>query len=104
MAYFTIWQGLRGMYMPDSAHIIRAATRAELKSALESEARYIQDAGGIGMSKRAIAWLAAVAWRNRKASADYVVPYRWKEQDSYQYALGVFCGATRADYLAQEES
>lgn len=103
MAYFTVWQGLRGMYMPDSSYIIRAATRAELKSALENEARDIRDAGGIGMSKKAIAWLAAEAWRNRKDLGEYVAPYRWKDQDSYPYALGVVCGVTRADYLAQEE-
>ena len=105
MAYFTIWQGLRGCYMPDSAYVIRATTRRELKSALQWEADSIRDAGGIGMSKRAISWLAAESWRNRKAdSREYVAPYRWKEQDSYPYALGVFTGATRADYLAQEES
>ena len=105
MAYFTIWQGLRGMYMPDSAYIIHATTRRELKSALQWEADPIRDAGGIGMSKRAISWLAAESWRNRKnPRGEYVAPYRWAEQDSYPYSLGVFTGATRADYLAQEES
>lgn len=99
MAYFTIWQGLRGMYMPDSAYIIKADTRRDLKSALQWEADSIRDAGGIGMSKKAIAWLAAEAWRNRKDCGEYVAPYRWKDQDSYPYALGVFCGVTRADYL-----
>lgn len=102
MAYFTIWQGLRGCYMPDSAHVFKADTRRELKSALEDEARDIRDAGGVGLSKRAIVSLAAAAWRNRKAARELVAPYRWAQQDSYPYALGIFTGATRADYLNQE--
>ena len=104
MAYFTLWQGLRGCYMPDSAYVIEAGTRRELKRALAWEAESIRDAGGVGMSKRAVAWLANAAWKARKAQGEYVAPYRWQYQDSYPYALGVFTGATRADYLAQEES
>ena len=103
MAYFTIYQGLRGCYMPDSAYTIKADTRRELKSALESEAYDIRDAGGVGLSKRAIASLAADAWRERKRSCELVAPYRWAHQDSYPYALEVFTGASRADYLAQED-
>jgi len=104
MAYFSIYQGLRGCYMPDSAYVIKADTRKELKSALEYEARDIADAGGVGMSKRAIAWLANAAWKARKSNGEYVAPYGWKGQGSKPYALGVFTGMTRADYLAQEES
>jgi hypothetical protein len=104
MAYFTVWQGLRGVYMPDSAYIIKADTRKELKRALECEARDISDAGGVGLNKRALAWLANAAWKARKQSGEYVAPYRWKGQDSSPYALGVFTGATRAEYLAQAES
>jgi len=104
MPYFTIWQGLRGAYMPDSAYTIKADTRRELKSALAWEADSIRDAGGIGMSKRAITWLAATAWRNRKSkTGEYVAPYKWAGMDSYPYALGVFTGANRADYLGQEQ-
>lgn len=103
MAYFTIWQGLRGCYMPDSAYIIKADTRRELKSALEWEANDIRDAGGVGLNKKAVASLAAAAWRNRKASGELVAPYRWAEQDYSPYALGVFTGSTRAEYLAQSE-
>jgi hypothetical protein len=103
MAYFTIWQGLRGMYLPDSAYIIKADTRRELKFSLQCEADSIRDAGGVGMSNKAIAWLANVAWHNRKSSKEYVAPYRWKGMDYYPYALGVFTGASRADYLAQSE-
>jgi hypothetical protein len=104
MAYFTLWQGLRGCYLPDAAYTIKAATRRELKAALEYEARDIRDAGGIGLSKRAITWLAAAAWRNRKSGAgEFVAPYRWQYQTSYPNALGIFTGATRAEYSEQEQ-
>ncbi len=103
MAYFTIMQGLRGCYMPDSAYVIKCDTRRELKNALEWEARDIRDAGGIGMSKRNIAWLANAAWKARKSNiGEYVAPYRWQGQDSYPYALSV-CPSTRADYLQYVE-
>jgi hypothetical protein len=95
---------MRGCYMPDNAYTIRANTRRDLKSALQSEANSIRDAGMIGMNKRAISWLAATAWRNRRrASGEYVAPYRNAEQKHYPYALGVFVGASRADYLAEQE-
>ena len=102
--YFTIWHGLRGCYMPDSAYIIHATTRKNLKSVLEQEAYYIRDAGGVGLSKRSIASLAAAVWKDRKASSgEYVSPYRWTYQDSYPYALGVFTGMTRKEYLEQDQ-
>jgi hypothetical protein len=104
MAYFSVYQGLNGCYMPDSAYIIKADTRKELKSALAWEAESIRDAGGVGMSKRAIAWLANAAWKARKANAEYVAPYGWKGQGYKPYALRVFTGMSRADFIAQEES
>lgn len=104
MPYFTIWNGLRGCYMPDSAYIIKVNTRKELKAALQWEADSIHDAGGIGMNKRAIAWLANIAWKERKTSGEYVAPWRFAYQKrSYPYALGVFTGASRSDYLAQAD-
>jgi hypothetical protein len=104
MAYFTVYQGLRGCYMPDSAHTIRATTRRDLKSALQWEADSIRDAGMVGCSKKAVAWLAATAWRNRRRpSGEFVAPYRDTRQTHYPYALGVFVGASRADYLAGQE-
>jgi hypothetical protein len=104
MPYFTVFQGLRGCYMPDNAYTIRANTRRALKSALQWEADSIRDAGHVGCSKKAIAWLAATAWRQRKAnSGEYVAPYRRTDQTHYPYALGVFVGASRADYLAGQE-
>lgn len=104
MPYFTIWNGLRGCYMPDSAYIIKADTRRELKAALQWEADSIRDAGGVGMSKKAIARLANAAWKARKQSGEYVAPYRWAYQSgTFPYALGVFTGTSRAEYLAQSE-
>ena len=103
MAYFTIWQGLHGCYMPDNAYIVKADTRKALKAALQWEADSIKDAGGIGVNKRAIAWLANSAWKARKSSGEYVAPYRWHYQKSYPYGLGVFTGATRKEYLEQGE-
>ena len=103
MAYFTIYQGLRGCYMPDSAYIIKAETRRDLKRALQREADSIRDAGGIGLNKRAIAWLGNAAWKNRKNKyGEYMAPYRWPYQDSYPNALGVFTGASRTEYMEQE--
>lgn len=102
MPYFTLYQGLRGCYMPDSAYVIKADTRKELKKSLQWEADSIRDAGGIGMNKRTIAWLANAAWKARKNNGEYVAPYRFAYQDSWPYALGVFTGASRSDYLNQE--
>lgn len=104
--YFAISQGLRGCYMPDSVYIIKAGTRRELKAALEYEARDLRDAGFIGLSKRAIASLAAGAWNEAgKVSArsiDFVAPYRAAGMSHYPY--GLFASvSTRADYLAQED-
>jgi hypothetical protein len=105
MPYFTVFQGLRGCYMPDNAYTIRANTRRALKSALQWEANSVRDAGMVGVNKRAISWLAAVAWRNRRrASGEFVAPYRNAEQKHYPYALGVFVGSTRQDYLDSQES
>ncbi len=100
--YFGIYHGLRGCYMPDSVYIIHATTRRDLKRALEWEAYSIKDAGGIGLNKRAIAWLANAAWKARRNGGDYVAPYRWQYQSGYPMALGVFPGMSRQDYLNQE--
>jgi len=104
--YFHISQGLRGCYMPDNAYVIRADTRRQLKAALAWEADSLRDAGAIGCSKRAIAWLANAAWKasqdKRNPVGDYVAPYRFPSQDSY--CMGLFASvATRADYLAQSD-
>ncbi len=100
--YFAISVGLRGCYMPDSSYLIKADTRRELKRALEGEAQASPDSDTIGLSKRAIASLAAAAWREagkaRPSPYDHVAPYRHKGQDSYPYGLFVSV-SNRADYL-----
>ena len=75
MAYFSISTGLRGCYMPDNAYVIQVDTRRELKAAIESEARDYRDAGFVGANKKAIAYIAAIAWRNRrKMQLPYALP------------------------------
>lgn len=106
MPYFQIMHGLRGCYLPDSSYIIRATTRRELKSALESEARDYRDAGFVGASKRNITRLASQAWRNRKSPSVYgtVLPLAPPHaRDSYCQAFEV-CNASRAEFKQWQES
>lgn len=103
MAYFTIMAELRGCYSDnESAYTIRADTRRELKTALESTA------SGIGLNKKAIASHAAEAWRKRKSIGVYplVLPFRHEHHAAGSRPMGLFVyNATRAEYLAaQEES
>ena len=71
--YFHISSGLLGGYIPDSSYMLRCETRRELKSAIEGEAYGFTDAGYKGASKRAIAGLAADAWREAgKARPSYL--------------------------------
>lgn len=104
MAYFTIMAELRGCYSDnDSAHIIRANTRRELKAALASEATDLIDAGAIGLNKRAIAALAAMAWGKRKAGGVYpfVAPFKYPHQSGYAMGLMVYV-SNRRDYLESQ--
>lgn len=103
MAYFTIIAELRGCYADnDSAFTIRADTRKALKAALVAEAADIRDAGGIGLNAKALASLAALAWRERRKASVYphVLPFRYPHQSGPAMGLFVY-RATRADYLAQ---
>lgn len=103
MPYFTIMAEFRGCYADnESAHTIKADSRRELKAALEAESYYLRDAGAIGLSKRAVASLAALAWRKRKAGGPFpfVAPFRYPHQSGYAMGLFVYV-ASRADYLAQ---
>lgn len=105
MAYFTIMAELRGCYADnESAFVIRATTRRELKAALASEARDIRDAGAIGLSKKAIASHAAEAWRKRKAKSAYplVLPFRYSHQSGNAMGLFVY-NSSRADYLESQK-
>jgi hypothetical protein len=104
MAYFTIMAELRGCYADnESAFVIKANTRRELKAALVSEARDLRDAGGIGLSKRKLATFAAFVWSKRKAGGIYpfVLPWRYAHQSGD--AMGLFAYvSSRADYLASQ--
>lgn len=103
--YFTIMAELRGCYSDnDSAFILRAETRRELKAALASEAAQLRDAGAVGLNKRAIANLAARAWKRprppRTGHLADVAPYRFAYQSGWPMGLMVY-QSDRAEYLAQ---
>lgn len=106
--YFTISNGPRGCYMHERAYIVRCETRRELKSILESEADSLRDAGYIGANKRAVASLAAAAWRDahsaRPSAYDHVMGLQPAHVSRGNYCYGLMVGhSTRADYLAQFE-
>ena len=98
--YFHVSNGLRGCYMPDSAYVLKAETRRELKQQLQFEADQLKD-GMVGLSKRAITSLAAQAWREAQkpnpAVLPFCVPYGRFKGDAY---YGLFASvATRDEYL-----
>jgi hypothetical protein len=100
MAYFWIEYGLRGAYCDGNGYIIQCSTRRELKAAIAWEADSLRDAGMIGASKRAVASLAADAWRalKRPSVYPYVMPVSNNGRDSY--AWGIHCApSTRREYL-----
>lgn len=93
--YFHIYNGLRGMYMPDSSSVVRVFSIKGLKAVLEGEARYLRDSYH-GASKRAVARLASEAW-GLTGVYPAVMPLRQHYGDSYNY--GLFVGAaTQAEY------
>jgi hypothetical protein len=106
MPYFHISTGLRGCYMPDSSYIFRAKTRRELKAAIAYEAARYRNADYVGANKKAIAEIAAIAWRNAKTRKDHL-PYSLPVAPPHArttYCEAVFVGnATRAEYLAYEK-
>jgi len=111
MAYFTISTGLRGCYMPDNCYTIRATTRRALKDALAGEARYYRDAGFVGANKRAIAHIAAIAWKEAHKPNPAYLPFALPLAPSHardNYCHGIFVStATRQEYkeyLAESES
>lgn len=101
MPYFHIMSGLRGCYMPDSSTVIQCSTRRELKRALQWEAESQGEAWGL--SKRALSWAAAKAWRERKGrhSQLAILPYG-NEREARPYSIEIH-GASRADWLAQQD-
>lgn len=105
MAYFNISTGLRGCYMPDNAYIVRCNTRRELRAIIAGEADSYRDAGFIGANQRAISWLAAIAWRNRRK---YQLPYALPLAPPHarnNYCHGIFIAtASRDEYREYTES
>lgn len=98
MPYFSISTGLRGCYMPDNSFVIYAKTRRELKSALAYEAESYRDAGYFGASKKAVATIAAAAWRDRKK---YQLPYAIPVAPPH--ARGNYCEAVFVSTATREE-
>jgi hypothetical protein len=94
MAYFTISNGLRGCYMPDSIGVFQFSTRRELKAHLMTEMSYLT--GEKPFNKRDVAHIAAIAWRQAKRKEFYSLPYCMPCGAGY----GLFISATnRAEYL-----
>ena len=96
--------------MPDGdPGIIMCKTRRELKVAIASEVSMASSDETQGGSKRAIATIAAAAWREaHKANPTYlefVVPLKERHQSSYSYGVMVSV-STRREYLERnrEES
>lgn len=104
MPYFHISTGLRGCFMPDSAYVLHASTRRELKAAIEEAAEGDRQAGYIGLSKAAITSFAARVWRERKAGnhLPHALPYRRPDQDQAPYGIFVST-ATRREYLEDRQ-
>ena len=93
--YFTIMQGLRGCYMPDSCTIIKCDTRRELRDYIAYEANDIRDAGFVGLTKRDPAWAANLVWSKKSPQA--ILPYG-HTRDNKAFAIDIST-STRADYL-----
>lgn len=104
MKYFNISHGLRGCYMPDDSFVIACTTRRELKECIANEATLLDSDSTIGLTKRNIASLAALAWREARKRTPAFLPYclPCKERGQSSYSYGIFVSvATRHDYLAQ---
>lgn len=103
MPYFHISTGLRGGYMPSSSFVLHAKTRRELKVAIAHEAETYRESGYVGANKRAIASIAALAWRDAKKREDYL-PYALPVAPPHaktNYCEAVFVSnATRDDFRA----
>lgn len=105
--YFHISSGLRGCYMPDSAHVVRVDTRKELKAIIEFEANSWRDDGAAGLSKKAISAFAAVAWREAQKKKPAYLPHCLpiKPHGARDYSSGIFVSvATRDEYKEYSES
>lgn len=104
MPYFHLSTGLRGCYMPDTAHVVRCKTRRQLRNMIEWDRRDMIEAYGFGESKRVVAAVVAQVWREthkgaRKSSLPYAIGFgHTRSRDDRPF--GIFIGhATRAEYL-----
>lgn len=98
--YFSISNGLRGCYMPDSAHVAAFKTRRDLKAHLESEAGYAAEPKR-PPSKRKIAAFAALVWREAQKRNPAYQPYALPLNKAESYALFVSV-ASRSEYLESQ--
>lgn len=106
--YFTVSQGLRGCYMPDSCYEVRVKSRRELRDLLEYEARDIREAFDSGCSKRAVSWLANAAWKARKKAGmlPYVAEYGNRSGNGrVNYCFGLHVApSTAEDFKTYQET
>lgn len=104
--YFHISTGLRGAYLSDSACVIRCETRRELRDYLAQEARYFRESGYTGANNRAVAWLAAAAWREagkaRPAYLPHCLPLA-PPHNRGSYSSGIFAGVATRDEFREFE-
>lgn len=107
--YFHISAGLRGGYCDgaENSFVAKCDTRRDLKALISSEAESWRDAGYIGANKRAVATIAAEAWRNAHKARPAFLPYALPLAPAHSrdnYAFGVFVGlATRGEFLEYQK-
>ena len=105
--YFTMMHGLRGCYMPDGdPFILMARTRRDLKAAIADEADNMGDM--VGLSKAAVARLAADAWREahkpNPAYLPHCLPCHDRSVKIAKYSYGIFVSvSSRSEYLERQK-
>lgn len=104
--YFHVATGLRGLYMPNHAYMIKTDTRRKLKAVLEGEAYDIRDTGFYYLTKKAVATLAADIWTNATSKKpNYINPIVAGYGNRGNPCFGLMVTlATRNEWLAYIES
>jgi hypothetical protein len=98
--YFSISNGLRGLYMPDDVSFMRFDTRRALRNFLTWESDQMREAHGYGGTKREIAWTAAQAWKAEPGDMPLAITFG-RTRSGNDRPFGVFVQRiTRDDYLA----
>jgi hypothetical protein len=106
--YFNVSHGLRGCYMPDGdPYIVMVRTRRELKEVIAGEANNMGDM--VGLTKAAIARLAANAWHEAQkpnpAYLPHCLPCHDRSVKIAKYSYGIFVSvASRSEYLERQEA